>query len=294
MLRKFLVLGVAALVLPLSLVAMACSSDDGGDDDVTPAGTPAAGGTIPAASGTQASGPSGEVEATMRAAVNAYNQKNLAQFLSYWTDKGLEQEFDATRADLQAAGPAFFDGPPIELRSVSNTSVSGDKASTEAELAFGIGVERTKYSFVKEASVWKIDSGEDQKATIPSGTTAIDVTLKEYSFTFDQKKLAGGNVAFNLKNDGSQPHEMILLSAPASFGLNQLLQLDPSEDLPAGVEFVTAAGPIDPGKDGRVVFTQKLSGHYMMVCFLPDLANGGQDGPPHFTKGMAVEFTITP
>ena len=227
----------------------------------------------------------------MRAVVDAYNQKNLPVFLSYWTDDGLMDEFEMSRADLQAAGPEFFEGPPIALKSINNTSVSGSTATSEVELAFGIGVERTKYSFVREGNMWKIDEGEDQKASIPSGATAVDVTLDEFSFAFDRNKLAGGNVAFNLKNDGEQPHEMILIKSPASFGLNQLLALDPSADLPAGVEFVAAAGPIEPGKDGRVVFTEKLSGHYMMVCFLPDLSVG-EEGPPHFTKGMAVEVTI--
>ena len=290
MLRKFIVLGVTALVLPLAVFAIGCSSDDG-DGDTTPAGTPAPGGTIPSGAAPTATGPAGEVEATMRAAVDAYNQKNLPVFLSYWTDAALLAEFGASRAELTAAGPAFFEGPPLALKSISNTNVAGTNATSEVELAFGIGVERTKYAFVKETSTWKINSGEDQKPSIPTGTTAVDVTLDEFSFTFDRSKLATGNVAFNLKNDGEQPHELILIKSPAGFGVDQLLALDPSADLPAGVEFLAGVGPVDPGKDGRIVFTEKLSGHYLMVCFLPDLDQGGENGPPHVIEGMAAEFT---
>jgi uncharacterized cupredoxin-like copper-binding protein len=284
-----MVLGVAVLVLPLSIFVIGCSSDDG-DSDSAPAGSPAPAGTIPAAAATQVTGPAGEVEAAMRAAIDAYNQKNLPVFLSYWTDDGLKAEFDATKAELQAAGPEFFEGPPLSLKSISNTSVSGTNATSEVELAFGLGVERTKYDFVREGNTWKIDGGEDLKAAIPSGTTAVDVTLDEFSFAFDRSKLAGGNVAFNLKNEGEQPHELVLIKSPASFGLNQLLAMDPNAEPPPGVEFLAGAGPIDPGKDGRLVFTEKLAGHYLMVCFLPDITQG-EDGPPHFTKGMAVEFT---
>jgi hypothetical protein len=286
-----MVLGVAALVLPLSLLAISCSDDDGRGNDVGPVGSPAPAGTIPAASGTQASGASGEVEAAMRAAVDAYNQKNLPVFLSYWTDDALMEEFEATRADLTAAGPTFFEGPALALKSMSKTDVNGDKATSEVELAFGIGVERTKYSFVREANTWKIDGGEPQMASIPSGTTAVDVEMDEFAFKLDQSKLAGGNVAFNADNVGEQPHELVLIKAPASFGLSQLLAMDPNAEPPPGVEFLAGIGPVEAGDESRLVFTEKLSGHYMLVCFLPDITQG-EEGPPHYTKGMAVEFTI--
>jgi hypothetical protein len=281
--KRFLVLAALLVVAPFSLLAVACSDDDDGDTSAPAAGvTPAA---------TRASGEAAAVEQTMRSAVDAYNKQNMAEFLSYWTDDGLMAEFDAARADLQAAGAEFFEGPPLMLQSIGNTSVSGNDATTEVELAFGIGVEKDKYSLVKEGGAWKIDGSEPQLASIPSGVTGVDVKLDEFSFTLDQNRLRGGNVAFNLDNVGDQDHEMVLIKSPASFGLTQLLQLQ-SEELPAGVEFVAAAGPIPSGEKGRIVFTEKLSGHYMVVCFLPDTESAEET--PHFLKGMAVEFTITP
>jgi hypothetical protein len=281
MLRKLSSIGLV-LFLPFAALVIACSDDDDDDGDGASVPTPA----------TSVEGM--EVEQTLRAAVTAYQQGDMTAFLSYWTDEGLQSEFDATRAELLAAGDEFFEGPPLDIRNIGNTEVSGTEATTEGDLAFGTLAQRNRFELVREGGAWKIDGQEDVSATmaIPSGVTAVDVKLDEFSFAVDMTKLTNGNFALNLENIGEQQHELVMFKAPAGFGLQQLLQADPDAPPPAGLEIVGFAGPYDPSDKARAVFTQRLApGTYMMVCFLPDTSDPAET--PHVAKGMAVQFDVT-
>src|SRR3990172_365262 len=98
---------------PLVAFLIACGGDSNVDSDVSSSNAEA------------------EVERTVRAAFQAYNQRNLDAFLGFWTDQGLADEFGATRRELRAIGGAFFEGPTLTLRSISKTTVAGNEASTE-------------------------------------------------------------------------------------------------------------------------------------------------------------------
>jgi hypothetical protein len=268
MCRKLTVLILCALLLPISLVLIACGDDNGDAAD-------------PAAM---------EVEQTVRGAIEAYNQKDLTRFLSYWTDDGLREEFGVTRAELVQAGPAFFDGPPLNLRGVNNTDVSGDSAETDVELAFGKAVARERFELVREDSGWKIAGSENRNVGIPSGTSGVDVELDEFSFTVDTTEIEDGNIAFQAENVGDQAHELVVLQVPADFNLAQALHFGGNE-LPAGVQVIGGVGPIAPDDDQNLVFTEPLaSGKYIMVCLLPDTSD--PQGRLHVAKGMAVEFAV--
>ena len=267
--KKLLLLIPALLVLPL--LALACSDDDGGTGNGDPAAR-------------------GAVEQTISGAIAAYGRQDLATFLNYWTDDGLQSEFGATRQEITAAGREFFGGPALSLGNFVKTDVKGDKATSDFELVFGISKSPQRFELVQQNGAWKIDATQDLKASIPSGTTAVDVDLDEFSFKVDTAKLAGGNFAFRMDNVGEQEHELVLLKVPASFGLQQLLQAV-DQDVPEGVEPVGFGGPVQPGDDSTLVFTQRLSaGKYMMVCFLPD---ENDPSTPHILKGMGVEFNVT-
>jgi hypothetical protein len=65
-----------------------------------------------------------------------------------------------------------------------------------------------------------------------------------------------------------------------------------SPTLPTGVEFIGAVFAEEPGDDTNMVFTQPLEpGHYIMVCFLPDVND--PEETPHALKGMLSDFNIT-
>ena len=268
---------LVALVLG-SALALGCSSDDDGDSS-----------DEPTAVGEASTEEEREVEQTIRNAVQAYTAANTDQFLSYWTEEGLKNEFGASAQEIRSAGAEFFAGPPIELGEFNDVEVNDDDATAEFEFVFGSVLQPQRYSLVQEGTSWKINDTESMDAEIPDDAQEIEVDMDEFSFEFDSDGIKT-NVAFSLDNIGDQPHEAVLLQVPAGYTVDQLLQADPSA-LPAGVEIVGFAGPYDSGDDGTMVFTDPLTaGTYMFVCFLPDLES--YDEVPHAAKGMAATFQV--
>jgi hypothetical protein len=282
MLRRFLFPSLIVLILPLLMLAAAACSDD--DDN---------GGTSNGATNNDPAAQ--EVQQTIRNAVAAYNRQDLEGFMNFWTDDGLEEEFGATREQMRASPEEVFGGPPLNLRNITNTSVNNDRATADVELVFGTSLSPEKFELVRQGGAWKINGSEQLQANIPSGTTAIDLDLDEFSFTFDRGRLGTGNVAFRADNVGDQPHEVVLIKVTGTTPLTQLLQqfaeAEGPDDLPQGAEPFAFAGPVEPGDDTNMVFTEPLtSGRYLMVCFLPD-----EDDPemtPHALKGMTADFRI--
>ena len=274
--------GALAAVLIGSALVLGCSSDD--DDG----GNGGSANELTAIAGDD-SEEARAVESTIRSAVDAYTSANTDQFLSYWTDEGLRNEFDASRDDIRSAGAEFFGGPPIELGEFENVEVDEDSATAEFEFVFGAVVQPQRYSLVQEGTSWKINDTESMDAEIPDDATEVEMDLDEFSFEFDTSAVKR-NVAFSVDNVGDQPHEAVLLKIPAGYTVEQLLQADPST-LPAGVEIIGFAGPFEPGDDGTMVFSDPIAaGTYMFVCFIPDTED--PEETPHAAKGMATTFNV--
>jgi len=109
------------LVGALAVFGAACGDDDGGDDEAA-----------------------AEVEALIRAVADAWNGKDVDAFLAAVTDQFLSDEFElASREEAAEALSDFGGDPPITLGEFSNTQVSADTATTEANFFFAKGVLRT-------------------------------------------------------------------------------------------------------------------------------------------------------
>ena len=226
----------------------------------------------------------GEVEAAVRAVANAWNQRDVEGLLARGTDEWLQEEFEGTREELRQFLPEFMGEPTFTVRKISNTKVTGDTATTEVDLAFGIGIELTRFSMVKQGDVWKISGEEDLSPAIPSGVTAVDVKLFDFAFGYDPAAAAGGDVAFRLENVGQQKHEFAIVKAPEGKSLPELLEAPEELELVAQAE-------VEPGKQQNLVLTEALApGRYAVVCFLPDVND--PEGTPHAFKGMVSEFTV--
>ncbi len=245
-----------ALVLVATLALGACGGDDRKDD----------------------------VEDAVRAAVDAWNQRDVEGFLAHFTDKGFQESFDSTKEEGQQSLPEFIGNPSMTVRKLSNTKVSGNTATTEAELTFGLAIDASRFPMVKEGDVWKIDGEEPLSTAIPSGVTAVDVQLAEFAFVYNPAEAAGGNAAFKLDNIGQQEHELFIARAPEGPPLMELLEAVEELELIGGIQ-------VEPGKQRNLVLTEVLSpGRYAVVCFLPDVND--PEGTPHAFKGMVSEFTV--
>jgi uncharacterized cupredoxin-like copper-binding protein len=147
------------------------------------------------------------------------------------------------------------------------------------------------YDLVKQGDAWLIDGQEDGEVEVPDGTTEVNVDLNEFAFGLRTTDItdAAGPVALVANNVGEQEHEIGLARIPADANLDELLRTE--EDVP-GFEFLGGAGPVEPGDTANLVLTRPLEpGRYVLVCFLPDTAEGS-DGEPHAFKGMVSEFIV--
>ena len=226
----------------------------------------------------------GDVEDAVRAAFDAWNQKDVEGVLARFTDKGLQESFDATREEARQFLPEFIGDPSVTVRKLSNTKVSGNTGTLTAETTFGMAIDLLRYSMVKEGDVWKLDGEEKLSPAIPSGVTAVDVKLAEFAFAYNPAAAAGGNVAFKLENIGQQNHEFFIARAPEGRPLQELLEAVEELELIGGIE-------VEPGKQRNLLFTEALSpGRYAVVCFKPDVNDPEQT--PHAFKGMVSEFTV--
>jgi hypothetical protein len=241
-------------------------------------------------SNTAQAAPEDDVRATMQAAIAAWNSENVEAFLNQFTDEGLMEEFEATRAELRQFLPEFIGSQKITLISITDVLVTSFNASANVELAFGKVIERAKRFFVynPEDNKWRISGAIQRTVPIPAGVTPVPVALQEFAFVYDKSLTASGNIAFQASNIGAAPHELQIAKLNTNRPLVDLIN-EGGEGPPEGVEDIGGLF-FEPGESGNLVFTQPLApGRYAMVCFVET-----PQGVPHAALGMFSEFTVGP
>src|SRR3954470_17000686 len=120
-------------------------------------------------------------------------------------------------------------------------------------------------------------------STAPSatpGAKAISVGMKEFAFVPANVSAAAGKVHITARNDGSVPHELVLLKADRPPGSLPTDGSKAKED-GAGVRTLGETGDVAPGSSKR--FAANLQpGAYVMICNLPG----------HYKSGMYASFTV--
>ncbi|HMG41931.1 MAG TPA: hypothetical protein VK611_11410 [Acidimicrobiales bacterium] len=129
------------------------------------------------------------------------------------------------------------------------------------------------------------------------GWATVDVTLGDYSFDGIPAEVDAGVVSFELANEGTELHELLLLrkNDGVTQPVEELLAL-PEEEAMSLVTPVGAPATPAPGTDGYSV-AELEPGDYIAVCFIPMGTTSfdtppAADAPPHFTQGMVTEFSV--
>lgn len=279
--------GILALAAGAALVlAAGCAADED-----TP-GTVGAGTPVGTAVGTaKAAGSTEDVEDDVRAALEAQADGDVDEFLNYWTPRGLQAEFGTTPAEVRERG-ADEVSTPLDARAFRNTQVNGERATTLVEIGSGEEnddefVFARNLELIRQGDKWLIDNSTPAAVQAPSGVRTVNVEMTEFAFRFQPTELARGDALINLRNTGTQPHEMVLLRVPDDFNFQEALL---SEEEPENVSFLVAA-MAQPGQSSSVLVLKDLeAARHVMVCFLPDTAD--PQGAPHALKGMTADFGI--
>ena len=235
-------------------------------------------------------------EDAVRALIAAYTDKDVDGFVAAFTDKGLAELFGVPEEELDAAkeelAQFICEDPPV-VRGFSDTSVSGDTATTVGNFESEGILDNDRFTLVKDGDAWKIDGFEGFAVSpdIASGYKTVDLQVNEFAFGFIKDEVSTGKIAFKVENVGKQPHEVPLIKLPEGFDLDEAIQMEAESG--EGFNDVEFLGRIEikPGAAYNMVLLSDLEpGNYALVCFFPDTEDPEQT--PHALKGMTAEFEL--
>jgi len=123
-------------------------------------------------------------------------------------------------------------------------------------------------------------SGTEATTTTTTTTRAnaqvVNVSMVEMAFTVDPPSAKAGNVTFDLSNDGTVPHEMVVIKTRTKAG-----DLPVDSAVKASEAGSLGEAEVEPGATDEL--TLKLAaGRYALICNLPG----------HYAAGMYSDFTV--
>jgi len=130
----------------------------------------------------------------------------------------------------------------------------------------------------------------NSKASTTAGTT-VEVTVKEWSVTAPPTALAG-DVTFVVTNQGTMPHELLVVRSDALPGQIPLTDAgDPPVPVTSGADKISEDGsvgetggePLVPGETRTFTVTNLEPGAYQLLCNIAG----------HYKNGMWSEFTVS-
>ena len=128
------------------------------------------------------------------------------------------------------------------------------------------------------------------------GFKTVTVTAREYEFQGIPKTLRTGTVVFELRNEGSEVHEMAFGRIKGDASLEALLELP--EDERARLNRIQELGLralAAPGESDVALVSFTRSGRYAVADFVPvgtTSVEADTDGAPHTNEGMFAELRV--
>jgi len=148
-----------------------------------------------------------------------------------------------------------------------------------------------------------IEARANQAAATACGAPESGVTGSEYAYQGMPRTLPAGRRLFQFDNTGTELHEMVFLrkKPTTTESFDQLLALPEAEGRQKA-DF--AGGLFAPPGGNDTALLDLTPGQYAIVCFIPvgftpDVAERAEESgqfpedPPHFTRGMKSEFTVS-
>jgi uncharacterized cupredoxin-like copper-binding protein len=118
-----------------------------------------------------------------------------------------------------------------------------------------------------------------------AGGGDLAVTLSQWAVTPSATTASAGSVTFTVKNDGTIPHEFVVLQTETPAGDFPIESFEGESDRidedTAGTN-VGETGDMDAGSTKALTIDLE-PGHYAFVCNLP----------AHYGQGMHTDFTVT-
>ena len=204
---------------------------------------------------------------------------------------------NASEEEITAAAKVFANEKlkPLADEIVANAP---DEISDDIEVLQNAVVELGETGNFEAAFDDKVEAASDRVHEHDLGACdweRVDVTAKDYAFEGIPAALEPGITSFEFKNAGKESHELVLLrrNEGVTETFEQLLEM-PEDQARSKVTGTGGTGG-DPDDEDYLVADLK-AGEYLAICFISTGTTGDDhegDGPPHFTKGMKHEFTVS-
>jgi uncharacterized cupredoxin-like copper-binding protein len=120
------------------------------------------------------------------------------------------------------------------------------------------------------------------------GETEVKVSLKEWSIAADVAQVEAGKVRFVATNDGTEPHELVIIMSDLSPGALPVVDGKVVEEQ---VDIVDEIEPFSAGATERKTVELK-AGKYVLICNVVERVPG-EPVESHYEKGMRTAFVVT-
>lgn len=124
--------------------------------------------------------------------------------------------------------------------------------------------------------------------TADGGPSTIGVELGEWTILADDDEAAAGEVTFDVRNSGEDPHELVVVAtdlAPADLPTGEDGSVDEGQ-----VEIVDEVEALEPGDEGSMTVDLQ-AGSYVLLCNLVEVEEGVEE--VHYRLGMRSPFTVS-
>lgn len=119
--------------------------------------------------------------------------------------------------------------------------------------------------------------------------TTVEVALDEFSITADPDEVAAGNIAFDAANDGTEPHEMLVVKGtPDSL---EIVDGRVDEEALGDDAFLGEIPPFPADSSCTGTFALD-AGDYTLLCNILETEDDGTV-VSHVDEGMITGFTVT-
>ena len=259
----------------------------------TPAGTAVAATPAAVASPVAVSGLQDDLAATAKAITSCLSEGNAEGLVKLTSDTFRGQLFGSdepiSASDYIALSKSLTKIPYAVLAVAEATNSGNDTATATVTYTIGKQVRTGEWSFTRAEidghAAWVLESETPTAVEAPATAAKVDVTIKGNAFTLSNAKLSSGDVAFSVKNEDKEDHEMFVVQLSSGTKVDALLT-NPGPGLPKGVIFIGQV-TVPAGSEGELVLTGLGKGTYTVVDLLP-----GEEGTPHLSAGMSTTFTV--
>ena len=129
---------------------------------------------------------------------------------------------------------------------------------------------------------------DDDDGNGGGGGGSVDVALAEWSVTPSQATAAAGDVTFTVTNDGTEPHEFLVIRSDLA---PDALPVDDEGRVPEDeVDIIDEIEPFAAGTTEEMTVDLE-AGSYVLICNIVELPPG-EEPESHYLNGMFTGFTV--